>query len=102
MKEFKSFIKYRKIELIISAIYVGIGTLAVCSIYPKDLFYGDWSLFVLIWTMPVIIFSLVYRYAEADNLIPVFIIQLIMFVFTFLSLCLVSFLFKSIFKSIIK
>ena len=68
MKEFKSFIKYRKIELIISAIYVGIGTLAVCSIYPKDLFYGDWSLFVLIWTMPVIIFSLVYRYAEADNL----------------------------------
>ena len=56
MKEFKSFIKYRKIELIISAIYVGIGTLAVCSIYPKDLFYGDWSLFVLIWTMPVIIF----------------------------------------------
>ena len=85
MKEFKSFIKYRKIELIISAIYVGIGTLAVCSIYPKDLFYGDWSLFVLIWTMPVIIFSLVYRYAEADNLIPVFIIQLIIFVFTFLS-----------------
>ena len=102
MKEFKSFIKYRKIELIISAIYVGIGTLAVCSMYPKDLFYGDWSLFVLIWTMPVIIFSLVYRYAEADNLIPVFIIQLIMFFFTFLSLCLVSFLFKSIFKSKIK
>ena len=102
MKEFKSFIKYRKIELIISAIYVGIGTLAVCSMYPKDLFYGDWSLFVLIWTMPVIIFSLVYRYAEADHLIPVFIIQLIMFVFTFLYLCLVSFLFKSIFKSKIK
>lgn len=98
MNEFKSFIKSKKIELIISAIYVGIGTLAVCSIYPKDLFYGEWSLWVLIWTMPVTILSFGYRYAEADALLPVLIIQFIMFILTFLFLCLISFLLKSIFK----
>ncbi len=98
MDEFKSFIKSRKIELIISAIYVGIGTLAVCSIYPKDLFYGDWSLFVLILTVPVTIVSFGYRYAEIDYLIPVLIIQFVMFILTFLFLCLFSSLFRSIFN----
>lgn len=96
MNEFKSFIKSRKIELIISAIYVGIGTLAVCSIYPKDLFYGDWSLIVLLITFPVTIISFGYRYAEADYLLPVFIIQFVMFILTYL--ILLSPLFKSVFK----
>ncbi|GEM_PF-1580875 len=98
MNEFKSFIKSRKIELIFSTIYVGIGTLAVCSVYPKDLFYGDWSLFILIFTMPVTIFSFGYRYAESDYLLPVFIIQFVMFIITFLFLCLVSSSSKSLFK----
>jgi len=88
MEEFKSFLKSRKIALIISAVYVGIGTLAVCSIYPKDLFYGDWSLITLLITFPVTIISFGYRYAEADSLLPVLIIQFVMFIFTFLFLSL--------------
>ena len=91
MDELKQFLKSRKIELIISAIYVGIGTLAVCSIYPKDLFYGNWSLIVLLITFPVTIISFGYRFAETNYLIPVLIIQFVMFLITFLIL---SFLIK--------
>ena len=96
MEELKQFLKSRKIELIISAIYVGIGTLAVCSIYPKDLFYGNWSLIVLLITFPVTIISFGYRYAEADSLLPVFMIQSVMFILTYL--ILISPFFKSVFK----
>lgn len=98
MKWFKFFLKSRRIALIISAFYVGIGTLAVCSVYPKDWFYGDWSLSVLIITFPVTIISFGYRYAGVDSLLPVLIIQAVMFVLTFLFLISVSSLFKSIFK----
>jgi len=63
----------------ISLFYVGLGTLSVCSIYPKDLFYGSWSLFGLIITFPLSIVSFGYRYANADLLYPVFLIQLIMY-----------------------
>lgn len=98
MEELKSLLKFRKMELIISALYVGIGTLAVCSVYPKDLFYGEWSLNALIITFPVTIISFGYRYAEADSLLPVLLIQFIMFGLTFLLMCLISSLFKSIFN----
>lgn len=48
MEEIKSFLKMRKVALIISAIYVGIGTLAVCSIYGSDPLYGEWSFNALV------------------------------------------------------
>lgn len=83
MEEIKSFLKTRKVALIISAIYVGIGTLAVCSIYGSDPLYGEWSFNALVLTFPVTFFSFIYRYAEADSLLPVFVIQFIMFLFTF-------------------
>ncbi|CAD7797631.1 hypothetical protein CHRY9390_00201 [Chryseobacterium aquaeductus] len=83
MEELKSFLKTRKVALIISAIYVGLGTLAVCSIYGDDLLYGEWSFKVLLFTFPVTFISFIYRYAEADSLIPVFLIQIIMFLLTF-------------------
>lgn len=83
MEEIKSFLKTRKVALIISAIYVGLGTLAVCSIYGSDPLYGEWSFNVLVLTFPVTFFSFIYRYAEADSLLPVFLIQFIMFLFTF-------------------
>lgn len=97
MDELKQFLKSRKIELIISAIYVGAGTLAVCNVAGKDLFYGEWVLYVLSLTFPVTIISFGYRYAEADYLLPVLIIQFVMFILTFLFLCLISFFIKSIF-----
>jgi len=76
MKELKSFLKLRKVALIISALYVGLGTLAVCSIYGSDLLYGEWSFILLLITFPVSFFSFMYRYAESDFLLPVFILSL--------------------------
>ena len=96
MEEFKSFLKSRRIELIISAIYVGAGTLAICNIAGGDLFYGEWADYVLSLTFPVTIISFGYRYAEADSLLPVFVIQFVMFIITYL--ILISSLFKSVFK----
>jgi hypothetical protein len=86
MENLKLFLQRRKKALIISIIYVGIGTLSVCSISGSDLFYGEWSLYTLILTFPVTIISFGYRYAEPDYLIPVLIIQFIMFLITFLIL----------------
>jgi hypothetical protein len=89
MNKFVKIIESKKLALKISFLYVLLGTLSVCSIYPKDLFYGEWSLFCLIITFPVSIISFVYRYAESNLLYPVFIIQLIMFFLTFNILSLV-------------
>lgn len=81
MKKFEKVFKTRAFR--ISLFYVGLGTLSVCSIYPKDLFYGEWSQYGLILTFPVCIISFGYRYAASNLLYPVFGIQLIMFFFNF-------------------
>jgi hypothetical protein len=81
-------IEDRKLAFKISLFYVALGTLSVCSVYPKDLFYGDWSLYGLLLTFPVSIISFGFRYAESNLLYPVFIIQLIMFFITFFLLSL--------------
>ena len=57
-------------------LYVGIGTLSICASYPHDtLWSGDWIVFPILLTFPVSVFSIGYRFAEADILYPVFIIQ---------------------------
>ncbi len=81
-----NYLRNRKLAFYIALSYVGFGTLSVCSIYPADPFYGEWSIFGLLITFPVSIISFGYRYAEANLLYPVFIIQIIMFILTFLIL----------------
>ena len=76
-------IKNYKLAFWISFWYVGFGTLAVCSVYPADTFSGSWSTWGLMITFPVTIISFGYRYAEADVLYPVFVIQFIMFLLMF-------------------
>ncbi|MGC4128460.1 MAG: hypothetical protein QM564_02635 [Bergeyella sp.] len=88
MENLKSFLKSRRIALIISAIYVGLGTFAICNAYGSDALYGDWTIYTIVITFPVTIISFGYRYAEPNSLIPVYIIQFIMFVLTFLLLSL--------------
>lgn len=70
----------------IALLYVGLGTLSVCSVYPSDPFYGSWSTFGLLITFPVSVISFGYRFAESQNLYPVFIIQLVMLLVTYLIL----------------
>jgi hypothetical protein len=67
----------------LAAIYVGLGTIAVCSVYPSDPFYGDWSLLALLATFPVSIISFTYRFAQEEPLYPVFIIQTAFFIATY-------------------
>ncbi|MEJ5102602.1 MULTISPECIES: hypothetical protein [Chryseobacterium] len=82
-----SFLKTRKIALVISILYVGIGTIGVCSAYRSDLLYGEWTLYALLITLPVSILSFAYRYAD-PNIFPVLFIQFIMFLITFFILSL--------------
>jgi len=81
-----NYLLNRKLAFYIVLIYVGFGTLSVCSVYPADHFYGDWSVFGLLITFPISIVSFGNRYAESKLLFPVFIIQVVMFVLTFLIL----------------
>jgi uncharacterized membrane protein YoaK (UPF0700 family) len=87
MKEITLFLKSRRLALIISILYVGIGTLAVCSTYGSDPFYGEWTLYAILVTFPVSILSFAYRYADPD-LLPVLLIQFVMFLLTFFVLSL--------------
>ena len=83
MNRIISFIKSRKLAFLISFFYVGIGTLAICNSYGSDPLYGDWTIYTVLFTFPVTIFSFIYRFAESGNLIPIYIIQFIMFILTF-------------------
>jgi hypothetical protein len=83
--------KRNLLALLISLIYVGIGTVAVCSVYPQDALFGEWAGVALLITFPVTILSAGFRYGASTNLLPVFIIQFIMLVPTF-------FIIKSFFK----
>ena len=59
-----------------TVLYVVMGTLSVCSLYPHDtLASGEWIIFPLLFTFPVSIISFGYRFFEAEILYPVFIIQ---------------------------
>ncbi|HTJ50118.1 MAG TPA: hypothetical protein VL443_11725 [Cyclobacteriaceae bacterium] len=86
MKKITTSISAYTLAFTIALVYVGFGTIAVCSVYPSDPFYDSWSEWWLLITFPVIVVSFGYRYAEAHILWPVFIIQFIMFVSVFLAL----------------
>jgi hypothetical protein len=49
MNKLKKLLASRSTAFKSSLGYVGLGTLSVCSIYPKDLLYGDWSLYGLLF-----------------------------------------------------
>lgn len=86
MVRIKNFIAARKLAFTIALAYVGLGTLSVCSVYPADLFYGEWAIWGLIIAFPISIISFGYRFTESQLLYPVFVIQAIMFLLTFLIL----------------
>ena len=66
-----------KILIIIVFLYNILGTVTICSIMGSDRFYGDWTIWCTLLTFPIIFFSFIYRYTQAEPLYPVFIIQFI-------------------------
>jgi len=68
-----------KNSLIIAFLYVGLGTVAVMSVYPDSPLYGDWIYVGLLLTLPVSIIGFAVMFAEPNGYFPVLIIQLITF-----------------------
>ena len=89
MKRILLYFVEKQRALYISLAYVGLGTFSVSSIYPSDLFYGEWSVFGLLFTFPVSILSFGYRFMEKEPYYPVLIIQFITFILLFLFLSLI-------------
>jgi hypothetical protein len=78
------YIKQNRLAFWISALYVTLGGVVACSLYPDDLLNGDWWFFGWIITLPVNIISTAYRATATTSYIPVIIIQCIMFIPTFI------------------
>jgi hypothetical protein len=70
-------------SILFSLIYVSLGTISLFSLYPTDLFYNELGIIGILLTFPVVIISFAYRYAEPDSILPVILIQIIMFIATY-------------------
>lgn len=77
-----NFLKQNQLAFWISLIYVTLGGVVACSLYPDDTLNGDWWFIGWIITLPVNIISVSYR-AFADDYLPVIIIQFIVLIPTF-------------------
>jgi hypothetical protein len=65
-------------------IYNLLSLIALFGCYPEDLFYCKYNIFILFLTFPISCFSLIYRYSQSEPIYPVFIIQAIMFIASWL------------------
>ncbi|MFC2104227.1 hypothetical protein ACFLS4_02600 [Bacteroidota bacterium] len=67
-------------SLIISFVYVGIGTVSVLSLYPDGLLpTGLWAILGVLITLPVSIVSFGIMYTEPSNILLVLIVQSVIF-----------------------
>jgi len=65
-------------------IYNLIGLISLFGLYPKDPFYWDWNVAILLFTFPITIISFGYRFMMAEPIFPIFIIQFIMLIISLL------------------
>lgn len=72
--------------LICSLLYVGLGTLSLLSASPSSLFYGEWVLPAMVFTLPVNVFSFGIAYSDADAIFLILFIQLVIFLIFWLIL----------------
>lgn len=75
-----------KISLLVTIFYVGFGTIAVCSLYPTDPLFAQWSFWALLLTFPVSVLSFGYRFGDSGHLLPVFFIQALIILPTFFTI----------------
>jgi hypothetical protein len=57
--------------------YVGLGSLALLTMFPKDIFYTDYSVILVLLTIPTNIISLGIRYSCKDCFIYIILSQLL-------------------------
>ena len=75
----KITLQHIKRSLIISLVYVGLGTISVLSMYPDSPLFGSWVIFALFITLPVNFISIGVMYADPKAIVLVLIIQLAYF-----------------------
>jgi hypothetical protein len=78
------FLKNNRLAILITILYVGLSLISVCSVYSADLFYGEWNWIGILFTFPISIISFGFRYGTSEILYPVFIIQGLMLIPTYL------------------
>ena len=68
--------KLNKKAFAIALLYVGLGSIAVMSIFPNDIFYSEYSFLLILVTFPTNILSLMVRYSCADCFIYIGFVQI--------------------------
>jgi hypothetical protein len=79
-----NYIKQNTLAFWISLFYVALGGIVACSIYPDDPLNGNWWFIAWIITLPVNLISYSFRFTGDIGYFPVVIIQLVMFIPTFI------------------
>jgi hypothetical protein len=80
-----NYIKQNRLAFWISIVYLALGGVVTYALYPSDPFYNDYFFIEWLLTLPVNIISFTYRFtATESNCIVVIIIQMIMFIPTFI------------------
>jgi len=85
-----------KISFIITFFYVGLGTVCLLSMYPKDLLNGDWVIGGLLFTLPINFISFGIMFMDKNMVTWVYLIQFCVLLFTWVSI------YKLFFKSRVK
>jgi hypothetical protein len=78
------------LNFLTSFVYVTLGGVVACSLYPEDPLNGDWWFLGWVITFPVNVISTTYRAIISQNNVPVLIIQLIMLLPTFILISKIS------------
>jgi len=79
-----NYIQQNYLAFWISLIYVALGGVVACSLYPEDPLHGSWFKWGFLFTLPVNIIGFAHRLAIGKEYYPVVIIQVIIFVPTFI------------------
>ncbi len=78
------YIQENRLAFWISLFYVILGGIAVCSTNPDDLLYSELLDWVWLITLPVNMISLAYDFTSGRNYFVIIIIQIVMFIPTFI------------------
>lgn len=86
MNKIIQYINQNRLAFWISLIYVILGGVVACSMYPDDPLYTGWGIWFWGWliTFPVNLISSAYRFSIGKEYYPVLIIQLVIFIPTFI------------------
>ena len=69
-----------KYAYLIAFIYVGVGTFSILSMYPHNLFYGEWVMWGVLLTLPVNFIGWAILYSDPEQHALVIPVQIVVFI----------------------